>query len=984
MAGLATEQGYDIALQRIKECSVKNQPYLNLSGLSLTTLPRGIGELKKLHGLSLDMNSFTSLPQEIFELKQLRSLNLARNRLTTIPPEISAFAALQYLDVNGNFLRTLPPEIGQLKSLLSIVAHRNQLASLPPEIGDLTGLVTLFLHVNRLRTIPKEIGKLVNLKRLELDNNELRSLPPEIGRLRALKRLALYENKLTSLPAEIGGLVNVKRLPISSNPLQDPPLPIARQGIRAINRYFADKADSGIETLWRSKLMLVGQGRVGKTELRNRFMNRPHGEAKTTEVVEIETLSLRHPKAPGITMELRCWDFGGQDIYHATHQFFLTGRSVFLFCFEAGKDWEAGKPYYWLDKISAVAPDAPIVVVATKCDERPAPSLPWDDLKKRYPQLIGDGCITITTKASNRKDKLGDGIAELINCLQVLAVDHKRLPLMGLDLPRPWARAIDLVTGHPKEHYLTRAAFSRLLEQAGVRPESHQSVALVLRDLGEILYYSEEKDGMLRDWVIIKPTWVTHAAACVLDSLDVQANDGILTQHEMSKAWTEYPLEMHPVLLDLLEKYDLTYKIPDDPQDRSLVVERLPKNPADPPEFWTQLKPLSDTPNREMSMTFHLGSMQAGIPTWFIARKHYHTLRRHWLYGVYFADDRKEPRHIALIRASTDPKNPVVTLVVRGPFPQTFFAVMKEGLEASIRDRYPKLIENQTIPCTCQDRISGENRCRHQWDLRTLEQMYEASVSIVRCHQKPFEEVTIRQLLSGYDDPVTSMESALHEMELRIINRVEEVGDRLDHLAQQERENFRYLFNDLQAREESHCPNYFLLWKAEPGKPFHVPMRLALVCQHPKAEHAACSADQAYRIEAFNHKLQAAAPLLRRVATFLKYAKLAGLPLAKQWEKEIAEILDDVDSSVQTMLMDFEVVARSGESPGLVTDDFEKSGGDLVEKRIAGSALREFRALLDKLDPQQKWQGLTKKRSKSTGDFLWVCEEHARDSDYLP
>ena len=96
--------------------------------------------------------------------------------------------------------------------------------------------------------------------------------------------------------------------------------------------------------------MLVGQGRVGKTELRHRLMQRPHGQAVSTEVMEIETVALPHPQQAGVTMELRCWDFGGQDIYHATHQFFLTGRSLFVLCFEAGKDWEAGKPYYWLDK----------------------------------------------------------------------------------------------------------------------------------------------------------------------------------------------------------------------------------------------------------------------------------------------------------------------------------------------------------------------------------------------------------------------------------------------------------------------------------------------------------------------------------------------------------------------------------------------------------------------------------------------------------
>ena len=102
----------------------------------------------------------------------------------------------------------------------------------------------------------------------------------------------------------------------------------------------------------------------------------------------IEELKLSHPKEDGVEMILNCWDFGGQQIYHATHQFFLTNRSLFVLVWDARHGWEAGKLYNWLDRIQAKAPESPVMIVAAHIDERDA-DLPLDDLRRKAPGL---GC----------------------------------------------------------------------------------------------------------------------------------------------------------------------------------------------------------------------------------------------------------------------------------------------------------------------------------------------------------------------------------------------------------------------------------------------------------------------------------------------------------------------------------------------------------------------------------------------------------------
>ena len=86
-------------------------------------------------------------------------------------------------------------------------------------------------------------------------------------------------------------------------------------------------------------------------------------------------------------MQLGTWDFGGQDLYHATHQFFLTERSLYILVWNARYGYEQGKLYYWLDTIQAKAPNSPVLIVATHIDERPV-DIPFEDIQRRYPQVV--------------------------------------------------------------------------------------------------------------------------------------------------------------------------------------------------------------------------------------------------------------------------------------------------------------------------------------------------------------------------------------------------------------------------------------------------------------------------------------------------------------------------------------------------------------------------------------------------------------------
>ena len=59
------------------------------------------------------------------------------------------------------------------------------------------------------------------------------------------------------------------------------------------------------------------------------------------------------------------------DITHATHQFFLTERSVYLLVLDARADAQDRDAEYWLRLISAFGKDSPVLIALNKFNEKP-------------------------------------------------------------------------------------------------------------------------------------------------------------------------------------------------------------------------------------------------------------------------------------------------------------------------------------------------------------------------------------------------------------------------------------------------------------------------------------------------------------------------------------------------------------------------------------------------------------------------------------
>ncbi len=571
------ESGYKAAQKQIAAAQKARADKLDLKDFSLTTLPPEIGNLTALQTLILDSNQLTTLPSEIGNLTALQILSLDGNRLTTLPSEIGNLTALQTLTLDSNRLTTLPSEIGNLTALryLSLQLNKrlslpsaisscasleylnlhdiwvdvfpsviifftrlkelyyggNKLIKLPPETGNLTSLQRLNLAHNLLTTLPPEIGCLTALQTLNLDHNLLTTLPPEIGNLTALQTLNLAENRLTALPLEIAQLTALEELFLhGTDGLGLTPEVLGPKWVevsgdvkpaspRAILDYYFRISTQATTPLNEGKMILVGRGEVGKTSLVRRLRENKFNEKQQKTVgirIEPWQIALR----PRERVLLHVWDFGGQEIMHATHRFFLTRRSLYLVVLNGREGGEDADAEYWLKTINALAPDSPVLVVLNKHRSHPA-SLNRTGLCAKYPNVCG----FVETDCAGPKPL---GIAMLKQAIKQAVNEH--LPDVRAKFPASWSRIKDELSqmrNRLKKDFITFNEYRDLCDRHREKdPLSQENLAGFLNDLGIALNYKD--DPRLNDKHVLNPQWVTEGIYKILNAPVLAQTGGAL------------------------------------------------------------------------------------------------------------------------------------------------------------------------------------------------------------------------------------------------------------------------------------------------------------------------------------------------------------------------------------------------------------------------------------------------------------------------
>src|SRR5262249_21342439 len=158
---------------------------------------------------------------------------------------------------------------------------------------------TLHLSRNQLTSVPEWLGRLAGLVSLYLPGNQLGSVPESLGRLDRLRLLNLFGNHLTSVPDSLGGLARLQTLQLRRNP-PNPELSAAyAEGLGAVKAYLRAKAQAQV-VLNEGKLILVGEGEVGKSCLLDALRGEPWKERASTHGIEVRPVEVTAPNGTKI------------------------------------------------------------------------------------------------------------------------------------------------------------------------------------------------------------------------------------------------------------------------------------------------------------------------------------------------------------------------------------------------------------------------------------------------------------------------------------------------------------------------------------------------------------------------------------------------------------------------------------------------------------------------------------------------------------
>ena len=342
-------------------------------------------------------------------------------------------------------------------------------------------------------------------------------------------------------------------------------------------------------------MLVVGNEAVGKTSLIRYLVHgqpRNPDEKKTPGAAIHEKIEIQDWSPDAADIKLNVWDFGGQEIMHGTHRYFLTRRSLYLIVLEDRKE-DDRTIHNWLKIIKNRGGDAPIIVVINKSDKgKKALRLDENGLKRDHPEIVK--FLRTSCDAGNWAE---DSVARLRKAIAACLAKHKSLKQIRDVCPESWLWVKQQIAERARANHVLRIAeFERLCLEAAEKFEEAESLRddaaqrgllRLLHDLGILIVHGLSKDDVAVSPTValLDPNWLTGAIYTVLNRPELVHQKGEFKRDQL-RAWLDparYPESRYKLILDMMQDDDigLAFELPGSKGQHFLVPEGLPKNSPD-------------------------------------------------------------------------------------------------------------------------------------------------------------------------------------------------------------------------------------------------------------------------------------------------------------------------------------------------------------------------------------------------------------------
>ncbi len=657
---------------------------------------------------------------------------------------------------------------------------------------------------NQIESIPVEITKLRHLKKLNLSHNRIKVIKEDLCDLPELTHLDLSFNEIKYLPSKVANLPKLNSLYLEGNPFDLLPPEIVARGVNSI-RNFIEQMDVP-DFLYEAKLLIVGEGRVGKTCLSKALLNDNYSleEEPSTEginiepwIVPVERLKKINPQIQR-DLQINIWDFGGQEIYHSTHQFFLTKRSVYMIVTESRKEDRHEDFYYWLNIIKLLGDQSPTIIVLNKADQ-PNREIPFKEFQESFPNLVKFSKISLIDSYRDKLVSFKDEIIEIAS----------KLPHIGTPLPKVWVDIRIEIEGLKQKgiNYISQDEYLEICKKHYREKEGALYLSEYFHDLGVILHFQTDVD--LKNTIFLNHEWVTKGVYKILDDRKVIEQNGRFTIEDISRIWDEREYyEKTSQLISLMrnKKFDLCFEL----ENGDYLVPRLLA--VDEIELdWT---PSGEVSLFEMRYKF----MPKGILSRLIVKMHQDIFNdKYWRYGVLL----KYESTFAIIREKYFENK--ITIMLSGSERKEFLTIIRKNLKDINRD-FQRLKVEEMIQCICEECENSLNAYFHPFDL--LRRCEAKGLKTILCNNS-LSQVSVATLLHDIssdrlnDDKLVYCENKnaelLNNLDLRNVSFIAErdaggvfaqTKSRIDKFGLRDRD---FLLDSEIQRLRKKYPNYYIL-----------------------------------------------------------------------------------------------------------------------------------------------------------------------------
>lgn len=399
-------------------------------------------------------------------------------------------------------------------------------------------------------------------------------------------------------------------------------------------------------------MILLGNGRVGKTQLCRRFRGEPFdASVPSTHGVQIWREELRiWTGSEDQVFQVNWWDFGGQDIYHGTHALFLRSRAVFLILWTPNLEnqdeySENGIPLrnhpiaYWLDYVRSLAGEgSPVIVVQSQCDQyvdrRPDPQRPG-----------GFGFFECCAYSAKKnwgikvlESHLHDAIRYLLERNGVFKIGHGRAAVRRRLYE--WRTEDQRRKSEKRRHrILTLRKFRTLYNKFG-GSISWEHALDYFHHTGVVFY----RPDLFSNRIILDQDWALDAVYAVFhrgQAMPWLRNSGRFTREDLAATvWQSYSPEEQELFLGLMESCGVcfSYGITGQEEARYVAPDLLPGFKAVSDRIHLVWDETLDTNTLSLKYRFfHPGVIRSLMSQ---VGQRAGDLAEYWKYGLWFKDGR--------------------------------------------------------------------------------------------------------------------------------------------------------------------------------------------------------------------------------------------------------------------------------------------------------------------------------------------------------